>query len=113
MPYEASRAAQCANVPCWVTSYTVEVANTEGDGYVFTLVDGCGIVTNISMLSKVLRKALAQFLEDNTLDPSECGCCRDAVGAEFDLADKTMTIDIAGSPSVLDDLIVVPPFAAG
>lgn len=112
MPYNPTYAAQCHDIPCYVTGFDVVVTNPSGTEHVFTLDDDCGQVTNISMLSKILRKALADFLEANDLDASACGCCRDAVDAVFNLADKTMTIDIVGDTDP-DTIQVVPPFAAG
>jgi hypothetical protein len=77
-----------------------------------TLTDGCGIVTNLKMLSGILRSAFDQVVEVDALTAADCGCCRDGAELSFNMDGKYA--EFSSTVAVTEDTYTVTkPFKSG
>jgi hypothetical protein len=110
--YSESRGEQCHDVPCYVGAFDVVVSDEGSDVFRLTVDDDCNMITNLKLLSGIVRSAFDLVVEADGLTPETCGCCRDGAELSFNLAGKYA--EFTTTATVTEDTYTVsPPFKSG
>jgi len=110
--YSEAREVQCHDIPCYIDTFSVVVSDEGSDVYRMTVTDGCNVITNLKLLSGILRKAFDAVVAADELTPAVCGCCRDGAELSFNLAGKYA--EFTTTATVTEDTYeVTKPFKSG